>query len=109
MMFFSCPQGSPTSGSNEAILWQQVCQLLYYCNFSINIFLYSLCGKSFRQAFWKAFGRVCCRRKDQGSGQKLTLRQGGTTSDSTWVSRMQLVDLGADGRRRSSYMKTARV
>ena len=32
---------------------QQVFYLLYYANFSVNFFLYSLCGKNFRKALWR--------------------------------------------------------
>ena len=94
-------QGTPTSSSNAIILWQQVCQLLYYCNFSINIFLYSFCGKTFRQAFWKAFGRFWCHSDRKRSrycqaylGRKWRSRsRSGITTESTPVTRMQMVDM----------------
>jgi hypothetical protein len=37
--------------------WQQVFTIAYNCNFSVNFFLYSLCGKNFRSALFRIFRR----------------------------------------------------
>ena len=39
--------------------WQELCQILYYITFSVNIFLYSMGGKNFRKALTQI---RCCRR-----------------------------------------------
>ena len=44
----------------RASMWLQLTQYLYYANFSINIFLYSLCGKTFRRALFNAVYNTCC-------------------------------------------------
>ena len=36
--------------SNRFISWQRIFQYVYYCNFSVNFFLYSMCGSNFRSA-----------------------------------------------------------
>ena len=36
---------------SSAFLWQNLLQLLYYTNFSVNVFLYTACSRSFRTAF----------------------------------------------------------
>ena len=55
--------------SNSLVLWQQIFTIIYYCNFSVNFFLYSLCGKNFRKAlchmmknaYYKICTKCCCR------------------------------------------------
>ena len=42
-----------------ALLWQHLCQFLYYSNFAVNVFLYSSCSRSFR----RALRRMCSRFK----------------------------------------------
>ena len=56
--------------SKQLYLWQQVFTFLFNCNFSVNFFLYSFCGTSFRKAlsdmmkrFWFNIRHcVCCGR-----------------------------------------------
>lgn len=43
-------------------LWQEIFQQVYYLNFSVNIFLYSLSGKNFRQSMMRKFLCTKCRR-----------------------------------------------
>ena len=43
--------------SREALLWQHVCQIIYYSNFALNYFLYCACSKSFRVASLKLLKR----------------------------------------------------
>jgi hypothetical protein len=40
-----------------ALLWQHLCQFLYYSNFAVNVFLYSSCSRSFRRALRRMFSR----------------------------------------------------
>ena len=57
--------------SYSLLLWQQIFTIIYYCNFSVNFFLYSLCGKNFRKALCQMIKNVshkvcskccyCCR------------------------------------------------
>lgn len=39
-------------------LWQQAFTMVYYCNFVINFFLYSLCGKNFRKALCRLGAKI---------------------------------------------------
>lgn len=68
--------------------WQEVCTLIYYCNFATNFFLYSISARSFREALMRLVKRfnnkcqkilscltacLCChttnnRRESNGSG-----------------------------------------
>ena len=43
--------------SHHALLWQHICQIIYYSNFAVNYFLYCLCSKSFRVASRKLRSR----------------------------------------------------
>lgn len=60
MMGFINPHFMP---SNTVIVWQQFFTIIYYTNFSVNFFLYSLCGKNFRSALRRMFlwRNVTCR------------------------------------------------
>ena len=40
------------------LLWQSICQFLYYINFSINFFIYSICCRKFRGATRRLFRQV---------------------------------------------------
>ena len=40
--------GGHYKGSKHILRWQELFQLVYYLNFAINFFLYSLCGRPFR-------------------------------------------------------------
>ena len=55
--------------SYSLVLWQQFFTIIYYCNFSVNFFLCSLCGKNFRKALCHMVKNVsykvcskCCYR-----------------------------------------------
>lgn len=37
--------------SHRLVSTQKVCMYIYYCNFSVNFFLYSACGRNFRYGF----------------------------------------------------------
>ena len=62
---------------------QQLFQLLYYTHFSVNFFLYSLCGKNFR----KAMALALCARKERKyvteNQTNVTLRSNIRTTTST--------------------------
>lgn len=48
-------------------LWQQICQMFYYVNFSVNFIIYSACTKSFRNALFKLLYKktICCCLKSK--------------------------------------------
>lgn len=95
--------------SNKLVLWQEFCQLLYYINFSINIFLYSVCGKSFRQAFWKSFSKLFCssggNEADECCSRMPRKRKArrGTATDTTRVTlRLHVIDISCDASTRGN-------
>ena len=55
--------------SYSLLLWQEFFNIIYNCNFAVNFFLYSLCGKNFRKAlcqmmtnaYYKVCLKCCCR------------------------------------------------
>ena len=56
--------------------WQEILQILYYSNFSINFFLYSFCGRNFRRgicAVWKKPKTRLFRHKYDRSGFETTI------------------------------------
>ena len=44
--------------SPSLIMWQKLFNNIYHLNFSVNVFLYSLCGKNFKKALLWYYGRV---------------------------------------------------
>ena len=78
----------------DLVYWQQVFQMVYYCNFSINFFLYSVCGKNFRKALCRLFGYYCrglsvCRsRKNPVAHPRRMQRRQDSTSQNTMRSLM---------------------
>ncbi|KAI0209000.1 hypothetical protein LSAT2_006305 [Lamellibrachia satsuma] len=70
--------------SRELLVLQEVSTLVYYCNFAVNFFLYSLCGDNFRKALW-SLGTKCRYRADRRSYcQRYKM-----TATSTFVSNVQ--------------------
>ena len=57
--------------SDTALIWQEVFQLIYYMNFSINFFLYSAYAKRFRQGLRRLWEKVVPSRCVGGRHQLL--------------------------------------
>ena len=79
VMDFIDPSYRPPS---IVITLQQFFTIIYYCNFSINFFLYSLCGKNFRSALF----RMCKCQNNQFLPVRLPSRPTGSPSDNTMKS-----------------------
>ena len=60
-----------TAFTKNALLWQQILQLVYYINFACNVFLYSSSSRSFRSAL----KRLCNRWKQKVRSAYVTVRQ----------------------------------
>ena len=57
--FFGMFLGKSATVTPVQVRWQELCQFLYYINFAINFFLYSVCGRNFRMALTQC---RCCLR-----------------------------------------------
>lgn len=83
--------------SRSLLLWQQFFTIIYNCNFSINFFLYSLCGKNFRKALCQmirsAYHKICllccCHRYTPGFAAKdYGIRREATTVTHSFLLRV---------------------
>ena len=58
---------------DSVVVMQHAFQMLYYTNFAVNFFLYSLCGRNFRSALRKLYSvpcrRTCATRPIHGSAR----------------------------------------
>ncbi len=53
-----------SKSSKKLIIWQELFQLVYFLNFSVNFFIYSLCSRTFRSAL-KRLHQRCKRGKGE--------------------------------------------
>ena len=57
--FFTHLLGSEAKMAKTKIIWQELFQLVYFLNFSINFFIYSMCGRQFRIGLVRLCRRLC--------------------------------------------------
>ena len=55
-------EAGPATSSKRQIVWQELFQLVYFLNFGVNFFIYSLCSRTFRNAL-KRLRQRCKRSK----------------------------------------------
>lgn len=72
----------------HVLLWQHICQILYYANFSVNFFLYSACSRTFRNALKRLHyklsrrTRTSWRRGQAWLQMKLSIQDNGSNGQS---------------------------
>lgn len=84
----------PTSMEKYEYFLHSMCQLLYYCTFSVNFFVYALYGKHFQKSFWlmirsfkQTFG---CRTENHFCTEKSTTITGFKSNTVRWSSELQI-------------------
>lgn len=61
--FFKHTVFADTKSSRKTIRWEELFQLVYFLNFSINFFIYSACGRQFRRALKQLLLKFRYRRE----------------------------------------------